>query len=230
MSLPEKTALGRNAEIFTSEQTARIRPATVAIVGLGALGQLAAEELARSGMERLILIDGDRMEPGNLNRQICADVLTMNQFKAEVLSVRLGDISPRMKLKVYPVFLNRENGKALLDGVDLVLDCVDNIPARLCLEELAEQAGIPLIHGGVEGWCGQAAVVFPGDGILKMMFGNREAEETAVSVLMSAAGTVASIQAAEALKIAAGLEPSLRNILLSIDMRNGEFERIPIRR
>ena len=230
MSLPEKTALGRNAEIFTSEQTARIRAATVAIVGLGALGQLAAEELARSGREPLILVEGDRMEPGNLNRQICADVLTMNQFKAEVLSVRLGDISPRMKLKVYPVFLNRENGKALLDGADLVLDCVDNIPARLCLEELAEQAGIPLIHGGVEGWCGQAAVVFPGDGILKMMFGNREAEETAVSVLMSAAGTVASIQAAEALMIAAGLEPSLRNILLSIDMRNGEFERIPIRR
>ena len=236
MSLPEKSLNGRKSEIFTPEETAKIRRKTAAVVGLGALGQLAAEEMVRGGMERLILIDGDRMEPGNLNRQICADILTMNQFKAAIVSGRLSDISPRLKLKVHPVFLDRENGRELTGDADLILDCTDNVPSKLYLEELAEQLGIPLIHGGVEGWCGQAAVIFPGDGILKILFGrNSGGSETGdpgpgqqAAVLMPAAAAVASVQAAEALKIAAGMKPALRNTLLSVDMKNGVFERIPI--
>ena len=220
----------KNREFFTAEEEERIRGKTAAVAGLGALGQLVAEELVRGGFERLILIDGDRMEPGNLNRQICANILTMNQFKTDVLAERLGDISPRLKLKVCPVFLNRENGKELTEGADLILDCVDNIPSKLYLEELAECSGVPLIHGGVEGWCGQAAVVFPGERILSLLYPNRDPAPSAhmPSALMPAVGAVASIQAAEALKLAAGQESSLRNTILSVDMKNGAFERIPV--
>lgn len=224
-----------NPGIFSPEEMSRIRGTTAAVAGLGALGQLAAEEMVRGGFERLILIDGDVFGPENLNRQICADILTLNRPKAEVLAERLGDISPRLKLKVCPVFLDRENGKTLTAGADMILDCVDHIPSKLVLEALAEQMNVPLIHGGVEGWCGQAGVVFPGQKILSALYRNiMENPESGQSaggsypVSMPAVGAVASIQAAEAMKLAAGRETSLKNTLLSADLSHGVFDRISI--
>ena len=67
----------KNLEFLEEEETERIRGVRAAVIGLGALGQMAAHELVRGGMERLTLVDGDVMEQSNLNRQLYADILTI---------------------------------------------------------------------------------------------------------------------------------------------------------
>lgn len=216
----------KNFEFLTAEEVSRIRKTKAAVVGLGALGQMAAQELVRAGFEELILVDGDCMDPGNLNRQLYADILTMGQPKTQVVCERLGDISPRLKITEHTEFLNPENGERLLKGADLLLDCVDNIPTKQYLEKLAGALEIPLIHGAVEGWCGQAAVIFPGERLMEVLYQNKVEQET--SALVMTVNVIASVQAAEALKIAAGRECALRQKIFCADLLNEEFQAIPV--
>lgn len=218
----------KNLEFLTAEEAERIRGTRIAVIGLGALGQMAAHMLVRGGAERLTLCDGDRMSGSNLNRQLYADILTLGVLKSEVVGERLYDICPRLKLRQYDTFLDRENGKEILKDADLVLDCVDQIPVKLYLEELAEELGIPLIHGAVEGWFGQAGTIWPGDRILRVVYEKRREQRT--SALMPAVSLTASVQTAEALKIAAGREADLRGQLLCADLLHMEIDLVPISR
>lgn len=218
----------KNLEILSRGEAEKIRGTKAAVIGLGALGQLAAEMLARSGFEYLVLCDGDRVEQSNLNRQLYGDIMTIGMSKAEVVCARLSDISPRMKLNVCDCFLNRENAEAILKGTDLILDCVDSIPVKLYLEEKAEEIKIPLIHGAVEGWFAQVSTVFPGDGTLSVVYEKRR--EQKITALMPAAALAASLQASEALKLAMGEEPSFRGRLLCADLKSGEFDSVTIRK
>ena len=214
----------KNLEILTREEAERIRRKRAAVIGLGALGQMAAHLLVRSGFEELTLCDGDRMEESNRNRQLYADVLTLGMPKTEAVSEKLCDISPRLKLREYDCFLDPENGREILKGADLVLDCVDRIPVKLFLQELAEEMGIPLIHGAVEGWFGQVCTVFPGDRSLSVLYGKQR--EQGVTALMPTVAVTASVQAAEAVKAASGETPSFRGTLFCADLKSGEFGRI----
>lgn len=152
---------------------------TVAVVGAGALGQMTAHQLVRSGFEKLILIDKDVLEYSNFNRQLYALDSTVNQSKAEVLKAGLMDIWPQADIRVCETFLDECNGKALASGADLLMDCVDNADTKVCLEKLAAELKIPLVHGAVEGWYGQAATIFPGDALLERLYVNRKKQETA---------------------------------------------------
>ena len=160
----------KNLEFLTEEQAEKISRRKVAVVGTGALGQMAAHELVRSGFERITLIDSDIMDESNFNRQLYAANSTMNQLKVNVLEKGLKDIRPEAQITVHSERLNEAHGKALIGDADILLDCVDDIPSKLCLEKLAEELGIPLVHGAVEGWYGQVAVVYPGDGLLSMLY------------------------------------------------------------
>lgn len=212
----------KNLEFLTREEAAKIRGTKAAVIGLGALGQMAAHLLVRSGFEHLVLADGDRMSASNFNRQLYADILTLYRPKTEVVCERLGDISPRLKLETYPVYLDRTNGPDIVGDADLILDCVDQIKTKLYLEELAEEKGIPLIHGAVNGWTGQAAVIFPGERVLSAVYAN--SAEQKESALMITVNVIASVQAAEAVKYACGRTSRLRGRLLCVDLLNGEAD------
>lgn len=216
----------KNMEFLTTDEIQKLRGRRAAVIGLGALGQIVAHTLVRQGFEHLTVADGDRVSGSDFNRQLYADILTVGMPKTEVVCEKLGDISPRLKLRKYDSFLELKNAREILVGADMILDCTDNIPARLCMEEAAEQLGIPLIHGAVEGWFGQVCTVFPGDRILSVLYGARK--EQIASAMMPTVNVTASFQAAEALKIAAGKPPAFRNKLLCIDMLRAETEKIDL--
>lgn len=216
----------KNAPFLTREETEKIRRARIVVVGAGALGQSVVPVLVRGGAEHLTLVDGDAVSVSDFNRQLYADILTLGKSKTDVLCERMGEISPRLKIKNYNDFFQRENSGEILKEADLVLDCVDNIPSRLCLEEAAEKREIPLVHAAVEGWFGQIGTVFPGDRTLSFLFA-RQKEQTDTAV-MPAVTAAAAFQAAEALRIAAGKTALLRGKLLCIDMLRGETEKILI--
>ena len=205
----------KNLEILTREEAEKIRGIRAAVIGLGALGQMAAQMLVRSGFERLILCDGDRMERSNLNRQLYADIMTMGMQKTDVVSERLCDISPRLKIKEYGCFLSEENGREM-----------DSIPVKLYLEELAGKLRIPLVHGAVEGWFGQVCTVLPGRHILSVIYEKKR--EQKVSALMPAVCLTASVQASEALLLAAGGEPQFGSRLFCADLKTGEFDSVAL--
>lgn len=216
----------KNLDFLTPEDAEKIKHTKVAVVGAGALGQMAAHELVRSGFEKLILIDKDVIDESNLNRQLYAAASTMNQLKVDVLSKGLKDICPGNDITVHSGFLNEANGKELVGAADILLDCVDDIPTKLYLERLAAELGIPMVHGAVEGWYGQVSTIYPGDSVLSALYQTKKVQ--AVSALVTTVNIIASLQVNEVIKIAAENENILRHKVLFADLRSCDFSYINI--
>lgn len=211
----------KNMDFFTLSQDEKIRQTKVAVIGAGALGQMAAHQLVRSGFEQLILVDGDVLEYSNFNRQLYALYSTLNQSKTEVLKRQLLDIHPQIDIKSYETFLDEKNGKELISGADIVVDCVDDIETKVYLEKLADELNIPLVHGAVEGWYGQVTTVLPGDRVLEQLYMHRKKQQ--VSALMPTVSAVAALQVGEVLKLATGKGELLHRKVMFVDMLNSDF-------
>ena len=215
----------RNKNLISEREQALLREKTVAVVGLGGLGGHIAEQLARLGVGRLILIDGDIAEESNLNRQLFATEEGVGKPKADLAVRRLEKVSSLVRYTPHHARLTRENGPELLAGADLVMDAVDSIPTRLMLGALCKQLGLPLIHGSIGGWWGQVSVILPGDDTLSRIYPCADAvgEEREYGNPAFTPAAVASIQVAEALKYCLGRPGLLRNKLLCLDLLEHEY-------
>ncbi|QIK38196.1 tRNA threonylcarbamoyladenosine dehydratase [Caldichromatium japonicum] len=124
----------------------RLRSSHVLIVGLGGVGSFAAESLARAGVGALTLVDGDRVEPSNLNRQLIALRSTLGQPKVAVMARRIADINPACRLTLVPDFIEPEGVSGLLaPGYELVLDAIDTFSAKVALLATALKRGQPIL-------------------------------------------------------------------------------------
>lgn len=211
----------KNKEFFKTEESERIEQIKVAIIGVGALGQMAAHALVRSDVKTLFLMDPDRMEESNFNRQLYADTTHLGQYKVDVLKEALEQIEPKIQIQGIKCFLTKENGIEHLKDADVILDCVDDIYTKLILEEIAEHLGIVLIHGAVEGWYGQVATVFPGDRILQKLYPTTKKQ--IVSAHVGAVSIVASMQAMEVIKLAMGRGELIRHRVMFIDTLTNDY-------
>lgn len=124
----------------------RLGRSHVAVVGLGGVGGAAAEMLARAGVGTLTLIDSDTVSDTNRNRQLCALQSTVGAFKTDVVSARLRDINPDIRLHLLREFLCEENVAALLPPtLDYVVDAIDTLSPKIALIQHCLKAGIPLV-------------------------------------------------------------------------------------
>jgi tRNA A37 threonylcarbamoyladenosine dehydratase len=124
----------------------RLSRSHVAVVGLGGVGGAAAEMLARAGVGTLTLIDSDTVSDTNRNRQLCALSSTVGAFKTEVVSARLRDINPDIRLHLLREFLCEENVAALLPPtLDYVVDAIDTLSPKIALIQHCLKTGIPLV-------------------------------------------------------------------------------------
>lgn len=124
----------------------RLAGSSVAVFGLGGVGSFAVEGLVRGGVGQLVLIDYDQVEASNLNRQLQATEQTLGRPKAEVLAERCRTINP--DLEVLPRLLSygaKTSGQLLDRRFDFVLDCIDQVTAKLHLVETCLQKGLPII-------------------------------------------------------------------------------------
>lgn len=211
----------KNKEFLTAEQLNSIQSTRVLIVGAGALGQMAAHTLLRSGFVRLTVADGDCFVSDNDNRQLYARPETEGLKKVRVLQTELKKINREAEIRAVEQFVNETNGKRLAVSADILMDCVDDIRTKKYLEVLADSLGICLVHGAVDGWFGQVSTVCPGDGTLAFLYPEDRAGQEAA--LMATVNVVASLQAAEVIKLAIHSEEILRRKVLYIDMRNSDF-------
>jgi len=225
--VPERYA--RNLSFFSpAEQTTLLR-ATVALVGLGGLGGAVTEVLARTGIGNLVLIDGDRFEDSNLNRQLLGHEAAIGRFKATAAAERVGAINSSIGASVHTAFLGHATAQHLLSGADVVVDCLDNIATRFVLEAAARKQGLPLVSAALAGAFGQITTIYPDDPGLVSIYGEpadipSRGAETTLGTLCFTAMHMATLEGAEVVKILLGRGSLLRRKLLLVDLMDHTYE------
>ena len=211
-----------------------IMRARVAIVGLGALGSLQAALLVRAGVGAVRLIDRDFVEESNLQRQLLYDEHDARTFqpKAVAAARHLREVNSLVSIEGLVDDLNPATIDRLLGGIDIILDATDNFDARYLLNDYAVKTGTPWVYGACVGSYGVTFTIVPGDtACLRCIFesapppGLTPTCDTA-GVLGSIAGVVASLQAVEALKLAAGRRAALSRKIVMIDLWQNTWDEL----
>ncbi|MCF7919041.1 MAG: tRNA threonylcarbamoyladenosine dehydratase [Candidatus Cloacimonetes bacterium] len=135
----------RTRLLFGEEALDSFTKTRIAVIGLGGVGSFAAEALARSGILKMLLVDADRINLSNLNRQLPALLSTLGKYKTEVLRDRLLDINPEMEIDIFTGFCNEHSRGDILKNVDFVVDAIDSLVPKVGLLEDCYRAEIPVI-------------------------------------------------------------------------------------
>lgn len=137
----------RTRMLLGDDALARLKAARVAVVGLGGVGAMAAEMLARAGVGGIVLVDSDTVSESNINRQLPALRSTVGQFKCEVVRSRLLDINPLIEINEIREFLCEDNIPQLLDAfvLDCVVDCIDTLSPKIALVQYCIGRGVHLV-------------------------------------------------------------------------------------
>ena len=222
--LPERYL--RNFNALTLNDQIRLAGSRILLVGLGGLGGYILEILARSGVGTFVLADGDCFEESNLNRQILGTVDTLGKSKVKAAKVRLKKINPFCRCQIHPYFLSRKDLPGLMKNIDLVVDALGGVEFRPVLLEESSRAGIPLITGFLAGTTGLVSTVYPG-GKSPGVFWRGENKDGAENILGNMAQTVsliASVQAAETIKLLTGKDSGLAGRVFLVDFETLTFD------
>lgn len=143
----DKVWLERTELLIKEEGVEKLNKAAVLVVGLGGVGSFAAEFLARAGVGRMTIVDGDTVDITNINRQLPALHSTVGKHKVDVVSERLMDINPNLELVKVNEFLNPERMAEILDGgnFDYILDCIDSVTPKVSLIIAARRRKIKIV-------------------------------------------------------------------------------------
>lgn len=117
----------------------------IVVIGLGGVGSIVPLSLVRSGVKNLLLIDGDKVEVTNLNRQMAYFSQDVGHFKSEVLKKKLLEIREDLNLEEKHIFIDKETDLSFLKGFDYIVDCIDDIEAKVLLAKFAINNDISLI-------------------------------------------------------------------------------------
>ncbi|MHB1355500.1 MAG: HesA/MoeB/ThiF family protein [Anaerolineae bacterium] len=201
----------------------------VAVVGAGGLGGYVIEGLARMGIGRLILIDGDQYAENNLNRQLGCTEAVLGQFKAHVMNRRVSEVNSAVEVVVHTDWLDEENATALVQGALVLVDALDSLPTRLLLQRIAERMSVPLVHGAIAGYTGQVMTILPGEIGLVGLYGDNPKVEKGIEIqLGNPAATpmlIAAWQVSEVVKLLTG-GTVLNQRLLVFDTEFGDSSEV----
>ncbi len=141
------TWLSRTKLLIGDEALQRLAHAHVMVVGLGGVGSYAAEFIARSGVGKMTIIDGDVVDPTNRNRQLPALATNHGQSKALIMAERLQAINPELELEVIREFINPAMVEEQLNRLrpSYIIDAIDSITPKITFIKLAVESGLPLV-------------------------------------------------------------------------------------
>nr|WP_209675386.1 HesA/MoeB/ThiF family protein [Methanolinea mesophila] len=220
----------RQLPLIGEEGQDRLARAEVCICGVGGLGSPAAFYLAAAGIGTLHLIDGDRVEASNLNRQILHRSAGIGMQKVSSAKEQLTELNPEILITTDAERITGSNAAALIGRADVVIDALDNFEARYILNREARRKAVPLVHGAVSGFAGQATTVLPRSGPCLRCAIPHPPPEECHPVLGAVAGIIGSIQALEAIKVITGKGALLSGKMLVWDGIHCECELLPLER
>ena len=210
----------------------RLRKASVLVVGAGALGSPVATYLTAAGVGRIGILDDDAVELSNLHRQHLHFTPDLGVPKAHSAAAKLRFLNPEVIVDAYQARFEPDNAAGLLEGQDLVVDCSDSFATRYAVNAACCAAGVPLVEGGVTRLEGLVLSIRPGESACYRCVFPEPPPEGSVptcaeaGVLGPAAGVIGSIQALEAMKLLAGLDGSLLDTLLQVDLTSYDITRV----
>jgi adenylyltransferase/sulfurtransferase len=209
----------------------------VLLIGAGGLGSPAALYLAAAGVGTLGLVDFDRVDASNLQRQVLFATSDVGRPKLEVAEERLRALNPEVAIEAHEEKLEASNAQEILTGFDVVIDGTDTFPSRYLTNDVCVWLGIPLVYGSVMRFEGQVSVFDPKSGspCYRCLFAEPPPPELApncaeAGVLGVLPGVIGTLQATEALKLLLGRGAPLRGRLLVYDALAMEFREFKIPR
>ncbi|KAJ3809362.1 hypothetical protein F5876DRAFT_89476 [Lentinula aff. lateritia] len=210
--------------------------ASVVVVGAGGLGCPALQYLGSSGIGRIGIIDHDRVELSNLQRQVLHNEETVGMPKAQSAAIALKRINSNIKIDSITEALTPENALSLLEPFDVILDCTDNAPTRYLLSDTAVTLHKPLVSGAAQKFEGQLCVYNLGENgpCYRCLFPKPPAPENAGSceetgILGAVTGIIGNLQALETIKILTGLHDYKPTLLLFSALNVPQFRSIKLR-
>lgn len=211
----------------------KLLDSNVLIVGAGALGSPAALYLAGAGVGKIGIVDSDKVELSNLQRQIIHGIESIGKDKITSAKERISDTNPDVKVRTYKERLDKDNIFDILDaGWDIVLDASDNFPTKFLLNDACFMRDIPLSHAGILRFTGIVTTILPEKGPCYRCFTPEAPPPDSVpscqeaGVLGAIPGVIGSIQATEVLKYLLDIETLLNGRFLIFDGKDMSFEEI----
>jgi sulfur-carrier protein adenylyltransferase/sulfurtransferase len=213
---------------FGREAQEKLKQARVLVIGAGGLGCPALQYLTAAGIGTIGIVDFDKVEESNLQRQVLFDTANIGRPKAEVAAGKLGLQNPYVNFRVHPIKLDRSNALALFADYDLVIDGSDNFPTRYLVSDVCTIQNKPLIFGSVFKFEGQVSVFNYTDNAGKKgptyrcLFPEPPMPDTVpncatIGVLGVLPGIIGTMQATEAIKVISGKGEPLTGKLLILD-------------
>ena len=214
----------------------KIMESRVLIIGAGGLGAPAALYLAAAGVGTIGIVDFDRVDLSNLQRQVIHFTKDIGTEKVLSAAEKMQAINPDVSIKAIHEFVRAENILGILDGWDFVIDGTDNFASKFLINDACVMAAIPYSHGGILRFKGQTMTVVPGQSACyRCVFSAPPPKDlvptcSQAGILGAVAGMLGTIQAAEALKHVIGIDGCLTDRLLTFNAMNMEFRNVAIRK
>jgi len=205
----------------------KLKRARVFIAGTGGLGSSAAIYLTAAGVGKICVVDHDRVELSNLNRQILHWDEDVGKKKAASATEKLKKINHEVKIEAIEETITEANVYQLVDGFDLIVDAMDNLPTRYLLNKAAIEKNIPFFHGAVYGFEGRAMTILPGKTACLRCVYRGDIPKEKFPVIGVTPAVIGCIQATEVIKYIVGIGELLKNRLLiydGLDMKFTEFK------
>ncbi len=209
---------------------------SVLVIGAGGLGSPACLYLAAAGLGRIGVVDGDRVERSNLQRQVIHHTPDLGVPKVESAAAKMRALNPECRVEELPWYLDHTNILEAVSGYDFILDCTDGFPIKFLINDACVLANKPFSHAGVLRWEGQTMTCLPWrSATYRCVFGSQPPPGVVptcaqAGVLGAMAGTLGTMQATEAVKYLLGQGELLENRLLTYDALRMRMRTIPVRR
>ena len=219
----------------------KLKNAKVLVVGAGGLGCPVLQYLSAAGIGTIGIVDGDKVELSNLQRQVLYVATDIGFYKAEKAAQHLNETNNSIEYQVFTEYLKSENASGILQNYDIVVDCTDNFTVRYLINDVCVAQKKPFVYGAIHKFEGQVAVFNfkNSDGILgptyRCVFPNQPSESeipncATVGVLGILPGTIGLYQANEVVKMVLGIGKVLSGEMLLVDLLENTQTKIKVKR
>jgi len=202
----------------------KLKMARVVVIGVGGLGCPASLYLAVAGIGKVVVIDRERFELSNLNRQVLGWQEDIGRFKVEVVAEKLRRANQDVEVEPLNIAITEDNVQGLIRGANVVVDALDNWGTRFIINKGCVEEGVPLVHAGIYGFSGQLTTITPGKGpCLRCILPETPREAPRFPVPGATPAFFATLQVMETLKLILGIGKTLTGRMLIFDGESMEF-------
>jgi adenylyltransferase/sulfurtransferase len=206
----------------------KIKKASVFIAGAGGLGSPIALYLTAAGVGTIRVIDNDKVELSNLNRQILHGEKDIGKAKTASAYDKLTKLNKNITIETIHITIDESNAAQLTEGFDVIVDAMDNLFTRFLLNKAAVKHKVPFIHGAVSGLEGRAMTVIPGTSACIKCVYHALPPEHKFPVLGTTPAIIGAIEATEVIKYITGIGTLLTDRLLIYDGLNMKFTELKV--